>query len=225
MNKAVLITTAVAGATLLGASYVMRRSDSARLTPVSTMIPIITPVIDLGVAEAVLEAMEHIPGDEVTVLLHTQGGCVASCVMISNALRQFGRSTAVIPYMAISGGTLIALNAKRLQMGRNAALSAVDPIVSGVRAKHLPEDSKDAMVVSAREYERAITDYLTVTLAARQGPVPVALVDKALERFMGDHTPHEWPIGMSEVSELGIPVSSAPAQWSSFVDAYRKRWW
>lgn len=213
MNKTAVITTAMAGAAFLGASFLLRRQQEHRVARYSTVIPIITPIIDFRVAEMVLEAMEHLPSDDVTVVLHTQGGCVMSCVMIADGLRKFASSTAIVPYMAISGGTLIALSARRLEMGRNAALSAVDPIFSGVRVKYMPEDSKDSTVLTAREYTRAIEEYLGTTLAARQGPSPPAnLVDRAMERFMGDHRPHEWPIGMAEVGELGIPVASASAR-------------
>lgn len=226
MNKTAVITTAMAGAAFLGASYLLRRQEHRGSRRYSTVIPIITPVIDFRVAEAVLEMMEHLPGDDVTIVLHTQGGCVMSCVMIADGLRKFASSTAVVPYAAISGGTLIALNARRLEMGRNAALSAVDPIVSGIRAKHMPEDSKDTTVLTAREYQQAIEDYLETTLAARQGPSPpLDLVDKAMERFMGDHRPHDWPISMTEVGQLGIPVQSASSRWATLVDEYRRRWW
>ena len=226
MNKTAVITTAMAGAAFLGASYLLRRQEHRGHRRYSTVIPIITPVIDFRVAEAVLEMMEHLPGDDVTIVLHTQGGCVMSCVMIADGLRKFAASTAVVPYAAISGGTLIALNARRLEMGRNAALSAVDPIVSGIRAKHMPEDSKDTTVLTAREYQQAIEDYLGTTLAARQGPSPpLDLVDKAMERFMGDHRPHDWPISMTEVEQLGIPVQSASSRWATLVDEYRRRWW
>jgi hypothetical protein len=146
--------------------------------------------------------------------------------MIANGLRRFAASTAVVPYMAISGGTLIALNATRLEMGRNAALSAVDPIVSGVRVKYMPEASQDTEVLSARDYARSIEDYLRTTLEARQGSsAPLAVVNRAMSRLMGDHTPHEWPITMAEVAQLGIPVEAAPSRWADLVDEYRRRWW
>jgi hypothetical protein len=111
MNRTTLVSALVTGSALVGAGYFLSRRPRPRALA-SNIIPIITPVIDLRVAEDVLEAMERIPGDEVTVVLHTLGGCVTSCVLIANALRQFPQSTAVVPYMATSGGTLIALNAR-----------------------------------------------------------------------------------------------------------------
>ena len=225
--KRAIITTAVAGAAFVGATYLLRRQQGPRAVERHTpVIPIVTPVIDFRVAEMVLEAREHLPNDEITLVLHTQGGCVLSCVMIANGLRRFAASTAVVPYMAISGGTLIALNATRLEMGRNAALSAVDPIVSGVRVKYMPETSQDTEVLSARDYARSIEDYLRTTLTARQGSsASLAVVNRAMSRLMGDHTPHEWPIMMAEVAQLGIPVEPAPSRWANFVDEYRRRWW
>lgn len=228
MNRTTLVSALVTGSALLGAGYFYYRND-ARLSRqralASNIIPIITPVIDLRVAEDVMEALERVPGDEVTVVLHTLGGCVTSCVMICNALRAFPRSTAIVPYMATSGGTLIALNATQLQMGRSAALSSVDPIVHGQRAKHLPEEPKDPLQALAHEYQTAITNYLRDTLLARLPDLDEEALWTTVGVFLGEHAPHEWPIRRDEVAALGIPVSPAARMWGEMVDAYRKRWW
>ncbi|MCY1065143.1 hypothetical protein OV090_10245 [Nannocystis sp. RBIL2] len=84
--------------------------------------------IDLRIADYLLARLERIRGDEVTVVLPTPGGYATSSVMIANALGRFPRSTAVVPYMALSGGPLIALGAREIAIGRCAALSAVDPV-------------------------------------------------------------------------------------------------
>ncbi len=225
MNRSILVTALAAGSALAGAGYWLSRRPSPRALP-STVIPIIVPVIDLGIAEDVLEAMEHLRGDEVTLVLHTLGGCVTSCVMIANALRQFERSTAIGPYLAISGGTLIALNAQHLQMGRSAALSAVDPIVEGQRVKHLPEDdSKQPANARAREYEAAIGGFLLDTLTERLPGASDKVLSQAMDTFMGEHAPHEWPIRRIDVAALGLEVSPAAPSWAQMVDAYRRRWW
>jgi len=224
MNRTTLVSALVAGSTLVGAGYVLSRRPRHRALA-SNIIPIITPVIDLRVAEDVLEALERVPGDEVTVVLHTLGGCVTSCVLIANALREFAASTAVVPYMAISGGTLIALNARKLQMGRSAALSAVDPIVQGQRTKHLPEEPADPQQALAHEYQAAITRYLRDTLVSRMPDIDEKRLWSTVDVFLGEHAPHEWPIRREEVAALGLPVSPAPRMWAEMVDAYRRRWW
>jgi hypothetical protein len=225
MNRATFVTALVTGSALVGAGYLLRRRPGPRALP-SKIIPIVTPVIDIGVAEDVLEAMEHLPGDEVTVVLHTTGGCVASCVMIANALREFEKSTAIVPYMAISGGTLIALNAQHLQMGGSASLSAVDPIIAGQRARHLSEDDKvSGLHALGQEYEAAISEYMRETLDARLPDASETRRARALGVFMGVNAPHEWPIRRADVEALGIPVTPTTRAWAEMVDAFRKRWW
>ncbi|MDC0720899.1 SDH family Clp fold serine proteinase [Nannocystis bainbridge] len=225
MNRAFLVTALVTGSALVGAGYLLRSRPHGRALP-SSIIPIVTPVIDVRVAEHVLGVMERLPGDEVTLLLHTAGGCVTSCVMIANALREFERSTAIVPYMALSGGTLIALNAQQLEMGRGASLSAVDPIVSGQRARHLPDEEPPSGIAAiAREYEVAMARYVRETLAARLPEMGESAVKRAMDVFMGEHAPHEWPIRRQEVEALGLTVGPAARSWAEMVDVYRKRWW
>jgi ClpP class serine protease len=115
--------------------------------------------------------MEHLPDDRVTIVLHTLGGCVTACVLIANALRQFRDSTAIVPYMAISGGTLIALSATRLEMGGRASLSAVDPQIMGQRVKHLAESKdKPSIAALAREYDVSMRKYVRMAPSASSCP-------------------------------------------------------
>ena len=156
MSKQIFLTGLAAGAALMGAGYLGRR-NLTRTQRLTGIIPIVTPYIDIETAEGVLAVMERLPEERVTIVLHTLGGCVTACVLIANALRQFRDSTAIVPYMAISGGTLIALSARRLEMGDRASLSAVDPQIMGQRVKHLAEaKDKPSIAALAREYDVAM---------------------------------------------------------------------
>ena len=222
MSKHLIFTGLAAGAALMGAGYVRRRA-LARAPRLTGIIPIVTPYIDIETAEGVLAVMEHLPGDRVTIVLHTLGGCVTACVLIANALRQFGDSTAIVPYMAISGGTLIALCANRLEMGDRASLSAVDPQIMGQRVKHLAEGKdKPSIAALAREYDASMRKYVRARLGER---LPEDRLGPAMNLFLGEHSPHEWPIQRPEVEALGIPVTPAASQWATMVDAYRGRMW
>ena len=222
MSRAVIITSLAAGAALMGVGYLGRRAELR--APLTTgIIPIITPYIDIEVAEDVLAVMERLPNDRVTLVIHTLGGCVTACILIANALRQFRDSTAVVPYMAISGGTLIALSATHLEMGGRASLSAVDPQIMGQRVKHLAEGKdKPSIAALAREYEVAMRKYVGGILGAH---LPEERLAPAMELFMGDHAPHEWPIQRPEVEDLGIAVALARSKWAAMVDAHRGRRW
>jgi hypothetical protein len=227
MNRA--ITTSAIGASVLlaatGIAWWIRRDAPALELP-PTVIPIVSPVITVEVAEQVLSHMEHLPSDEVTLVLHTDGGEVTACVLIADALRKFRHSTAIVPYMALSGGTLIALNATRLQLGKNAALSAVDPVIAGQRARHIPKnDEKNASPLHplAQEYDSAVHDYLGESLRARLGAAASpATLERAMSVFMGLKAPHSWPIHASQLHGLGIPVEPADVQWSRVVDELRR---
>lgn len=225
MSRTTLAMAALGGV-LVGAGVAWHRSRTAAHQAIenSTVIPLITPTIEIETAEEVLSRMEHIQGDEITILLHTEGGCVTACVMIADALRQFRNSTAIVPYMAISGGTMIALNARHIQMGRNAVLSAVDPQIYGQRARHIPEKAEDGLHPFAQEYDHAVADFLKATLRARLegrgGPVQL---QRAMDVFMGEHQPHAWPIKIDKLRELDLPVSLSEKSWAKLVDAVRHR--
>ena len=223
-NKTAILTSLAAGAALLGASsYLGQRRASARAAQLAGIIPIITPFIDIETAEGVLAALEHLPDNRVTIVLHTLGGCITACVLIANALRQFSDSTAVVPYLAISGGTLIALSANRLEMGGRASLSAVDPQIMGQRVKHLAENrDKPSIAALAREYDVSMRKYVRARLSDL---VPADRLGPAMDLFMGEHAPHDWPIQRPEVEATGIAVSSAARKWVELVDTHRGRMW
>jgi hypothetical protein len=125
--------------------------------------------------------------------------------------------------MAISGGTLIALSARRLEMGDRASLSAVDPQIMGQRVKHLAEaKDKPSIAALAREYDVAMRKY--VDGALRQH-LPENRLGPAMDLLLGEHAPHEWPIQRTEIEALGLVVTPAARQWAELVDRHRGRAW
>ncbi len=224
MSRSLVIRSALASAFIGGAiTWLHGRARMARLP--RNVIPIVTPVITMRFAEDVLARMEHIAGDEVFVVLHTDGGEISACVLIADALRQFARSTAIVPYMAFSGGTILALNAKRLRLGKNAALSAVDPLIYGQRARHIqPTHDKEQNPLHplAAEYSTAVEGYLRQTLGARLAGAPQAALERAMSVFMGEAAPHAWPIHAPQLEDLGISVETAEPAWASIVDDERQ---
>ena len=221
-NRAILISSLLTGAAAATGMYLLTRAkaEPRRLpvpTPGRNVVPILSPVIYPRDAGAVLSRLERLPEHEpLTLVLHTLGGCAVSSVMIADAVRHFDDVTAVIPYMALSGGTIIALGARRIELGKNAALSAVDPMIGGVRARHIPDDPP-GIRATALEYEEAIRRHLGHSLAARL--TSAAAVDRALEVFMGLDAPHEWPIRAPQLADLGLDVGPADRRWADFVDA------
>jgi ClpP class serine protease len=76
------------------------------------------------------------------LILHTPGGDVAATESIIDYLHSLynGDIRAIIPQMAMSGGTLIALSCKSILMGRQSSLGPVDPQIGGMPAQGILEE-------------------------------------------------------------------------------------
>ena len=67
MSRAVILASIAAGAALVGVGYLGRRAELR--APLATgILPIITPYIDIEVAEGVLAVMEHLPDGRVALV-------------------------------------------------------------------------------------------------------------------------------------------------------------
>jgi len=67
------------------------------------------------------------PDDELTIVLTTEGGDMKYSVLIANAVANHkGRTVALVPKYAFSGGTVIALMCDEIHMFPNASLGPVD---------------------------------------------------------------------------------------------------
>lgn len=76
------------------------------------------------------------------LILHTPGGDVAATESIIDYLHSLynGDIRAIIPQMAMSGGTLIALSCKEILMGRQSSLGPIDPQIGGMPAQGILEE-------------------------------------------------------------------------------------
>jgi hypothetical protein len=76
------------------------------------------------------------------LILHTPGGDVAATESIIDYLHSLynGNIRAIIPQMAMSGGTLIALSCKSIVMGRQSSLGPIDPQIGGMPAQGILEE-------------------------------------------------------------------------------------
>jgi len=70
------------------------------------------------------------------LVLHTPGGDIAATESIIQYLRQMfqGNIRVIVPQIAMSGGTMIALACKSIVMGKQSSLGPIDPQINGVSA-------------------------------------------------------------------------------------------
>ena len=134
------------------------------ISSTKTVIPgDIYPAITFDQAVDVLEQLRDAdPNGPVDIVLHTLGGFSLAAEIVAGALKAHkGKVTAYIPYIAMSGGTMLALACDHIKLSKNALLGPIDTQYSGYPAsafKRLLEAKKDAIGdLSDAYFLRAIT--------------------------------------------------------------------
>jgi len=85
------------------------------------------------------------------LILHTPGGSVAATEALAHYIRSmFGDDVrAIVPQLAMSAGTMLALSCKSVLMGKQSSLGPIDPHLNGIPA--------DVVVTEFRRALREIT--------------------------------------------------------------------
>lgn len=178
----------------------------------------LTRYIDIEDSERLLRAIQLTdPSVPIDLILHTPGGLVLAAGQIASALAAHpARVTVFVPHYAMSGGTLIAVAADEIVMGKNAVLGPVDPqlgqspaasIMKVLERKPIARVDDQTVVLAdvsekaLRQVERAVQRLV----ADRMGEEQAAKLAKTLAA--GTWT-HDYPITVSEATELGLPVST-----------------
>lgn len=80
------------------------------------------------------------------LILHTPGGEMAATESLVFYLRQMFNSDirAIIPQLALSGGTMVACSCKSIVMGKQSSLGPIDPQLSGLPAHGVIEEFEQA---------------------------------------------------------------------------------
>lgn len=80
------------------------------------------------------------------LILHTPGGDMAATESIVDYLHQMFQMDvrAIVPQLAMSGGTMIACACKSIIMGKHSSLGPIDPQISGLPAHGIIEEFENA---------------------------------------------------------------------------------
>jgi ATP-dependent protease ClpP protease subunit len=80
------------------------------------------------------------------LLLHTPGGEISATESLVDYLRQmFGTDIrAIVPQIALSAGTMIALSCREILMGKHSSLGPIDPQIGGIPASGIIDEFKRA---------------------------------------------------------------------------------
>ncbi len=171
------------------------------------------------------------------LILHTPGGEIAATESLVDYLRaMFGTNIrAIIPQIAMSAGTMIALACKEILMGKQSSLGPIDPQLNGLPAHGVIEEFQRA----AREIQaNPAMIPIWQPIIAKYSPAFIGECEKAMAwsmeivrewlisgMFKGDGTPqekadkviaelgdhamtksHSRHISMAKAKELGLKV-------------------
>jgi len=162
----------------------------------------------------------------VDVIIHVWGGVIAAVDPIVHALVAYpGRVTVHVPYMAYSGGTMVALAADTIVMGEYAILGPVDPQIAGFAASDLER------LMSAKSPDRIRDEFhLLASIGRKADNETRGLVrelvksEAAVDALTSGTTTHGAGITPERARELGLPVKTGvPAAYSELIDKRLRR--
>ncbi|HWB22668.1 MAG TPA: hypothetical protein VG652_07250 [Gaiellaceae bacterium] len=112
--------------------------------------------------------------------LHTPGGSIAATESLVQYLRaMFGTNIrAIVPQIALSAGTMIALSCKEVVMGQHSSLGPIDPQIGGVPAHGIIEEFERARVEIGQSLNNVP---LWQPIIAKYNPTLVGEAQKAVD--------------------------------------------
>jgi ClpP class serine protease len=174
------------------------------------------PEIVLEDSETILsEIRKTAPDKPIDMILHTPGGVALAAEMIAMAFKfHKGKVTVMVPFYAMSGGSMIALSSDEIRMEKYSILGPVDPQIEGMPAaslmailkrKPLEVISDRTLVLSqvAEMQTQNAKDFVKWLLRDRMGD---STAEKVAEFLAGGYLAHETPITLDVGRALGLPV-------------------
>lgn len=188
---------------------------------------------------AVAQIRQANPRAKIVVVLHTLGGYARPAHMMATALQHHlakskrkrgDRTIAFVPYVAMSGGTMIALASDKVVMGAAGSLGPIDTIYGGfpndayqaLLEQKGPLATQDVLVLLAHEadkYDRYARE------VSREIVNDLHKSSEREENYLADHLSagrmsHSQAITPKEAKRLGMNVSTEiPKIIYDFVDA------
>jgi len=177
-------------------------------------------MIDLKTMMKVEKAMKKFNGKPFDLILHTPGGTIfATQALVRAIIRYPGQVRAVVPFYAMSGGTMLALACDGIVMGETACLGPVDPQLGSIfhvgsakswqrviqKKGRKADDASIQMAFMGEQYEQTVTMMvdkmlaLTIPDAEQRATAVTSLTAGEIE--------HAYPLTIDELDGLGIPTA------------------
>lgn len=183
-------------------------------------IPVLR-MVDMSDMEDLVDAIRNTPKDKpIDLIIHVTGGMVLSTAQIARALKAHpARTRVIVPYYAMSGGTLISLGADEIIMGDHAVLGPLDPQLLTLRGpvpvntlrrvvKRKGNKVSDDTMMLAELGEQATRQIANTILELLKGRVPPKKAKKIAEFLTKGDKTHDYPISHEEAKKLGLHIKT-----------------
>ncbi len=178
------------------------------------------PEIGIEDTESILQEIRKIPPDKpIDLILHTPGGFALAAEMVAMALKfHKGKVTVMVPFYAMSGGSMMSLAAGEIRMEKFSVLGPVDPQIptpvgqwaagslSSIPERKPIEAIGDQMLVLsevAKMETQQAKDFVKWLLSGRMDEEAAGQV---AEFLAGGYMTHSTPITIDVVRALGLNV-------------------
>jgi len=157
------------------------------------------------------------PDQPIDLVIHTPGGLALAAEMIATAVKLHpALVTAIIPFYAMSGGTLIALAADEICMEPYSVLGPVDPQIGGWPTGALLHLVENKPIEMLSDQTLLLAEIARLSLASVQRFILWLLSDRlpqqaaaqTAEFLTGGYLVHDTPIMLDAARNLGLPVST-----------------
>jgi len=167
-------------------------------------------------SEFVLMEIHKTPKEvPIDMIIHTPGGLVLAAEMIATALKKHeAKVTAIVPFYAMSGGTMIALAADEILMEEFSVLGPLDPQISGRPAGALLqlleqkpiESISDDTVILAMIAKQAIEEVKGFVRWFLEGKLEKKQLETVAEFLTGGYVSHDRPLSFETLQGLKLSV-------------------
>lgn len=147
----------------------------------------------------------------IVVIVHTLGGYSLAAELIAAALKNHSGSTSVyVPYVAMSGGTLVAIAADKIHLGKNASLGPIGTLYWGYgfdAFKKLYDYKKNTAK------DGTLLDYFEAEVSNRVERSRIEKVmnrhheKRALDGLLDSSIPHDYRISFDDAGRSGIGLN------------------
>lgn len=203
---------------------ILTQMERERASKVITLIHRKEPWLEDDAANSLtIEDTEHVlmqirkvpPTQSIDIIIHTPGGLMLAAEMIAMALkRHHSKVTAIVPFYAMSGGTMIALAADEIIMESYSVLGPLDPQINGLPAnallnlrEHKPmETIADETLILADVAKQALQETQSFIKWLLAGKLADEKLDTLAEFLTGGYITHDTPISLESAQGLGLTV-------------------